>query len=309
LRIENWAIELVPKLQFGNALARKAPALRVIGQLNSFPNSSLGTQLLAKLRLCVYGINLRIRSELVPKLRLGNEFGNTQSRSFANKCVPKPELGNEFGTSSEYAKPELCQQVRSQAGAWERVRNEFGNTQSRSFANNCVPKPELGNEFGIVNFQFKWRDQMKKLIQLTVNDKAYEVAVEPNQTLVDLLRYQLNLTGTKKGCEMGDCGSCTVIMDGKPVNSCLVLAMQANGRNITTIEGLENEAGLHPLQKSFVEKGAVQCGFCTSGMILSGKTLLEKNPKPDEDEIRRAISGNLCRCTGYQKIVEAIKSV
>jgi carbon-monoxide dehydrogenase small subunit len=150
---------------------------------------------------------------------------------------------------------------------------------------------------------------MKKLIQLTVNDKAYEVAVEPNQTLVDLLRYQLNLTGTKKGCEMGDCGSCTVIMDGKPVNSCLVLAMQANGRNITTIEGLENEAGLHPLQKSFVEKGAVQCGFCTSGMILSGKTLLEKNPKPDEDEIRRAISGNLCRCTGYQKIVEAIKSV
>lgn len=150
---------------------------------------------------------------------------------------------------------------------------------------------------------------MKKLIQLTVNDKAYEVAVEPNQTLVDLLRYQLNLTGTKKGCELGDCGSCTVILDGKPVNSCLVLAMQANGRSITTIEGLETEAGLHPLQQAFVEKGAVQCGFCTSGMILSGKTLLEKNPKPDDNEIRGAISGNLCRCTGYQKIVEAIKSV
>ncbi len=150
---------------------------------------------------------------------------------------------------------------------------------------------------------------MKKLIQLTVNDKKYEVAVESNQTLVDLLRYQLGLTGTKKGCELGDCGSCTVIMDGKPVNSCLVLALQANGKTITTIEGLETDKGLHPIQKAFVEKGAIQCGFCTSGMILSSKSLLDHNSNPGESDIRRAISGNLCRCTGYQKIIEAVKSV
>ncbi|MCP4105116.1 MAG: (2Fe-2S)-binding protein [Desulfobacteraceae bacterium] len=150
---------------------------------------------------------------------------------------------------------------------------------------------------------------MKKIISLNINDKDYEVAVEPNQTLVNLLRYQLGLTGTKKGCELGDCGSCTVIMDGKPVNSCLVLAMQAQGRKITTIEGLETKDGLHPVQEAFVEKGAIQCGFCSSGMILSGKSLLDKNPNPDDPDVRKAISGNLCRCTGYQKIVEAIQSV
>jgi len=150
---------------------------------------------------------------------------------------------------------------------------------------------------------------MKKLIRLTVNDKAYQIATEPNQTLGDMLRYELGLSGTKKGCEMGDCGSCTVIMDGKPVNSCLVLALQANGRSITTVEGLESEKGLHPLQQAFAEKGAIQCGFCSSGMILSAKHLLDKNPKPNEAEIRSAISGNLCRCTGYQKIVEAVKGV
>ena len=150
---------------------------------------------------------------------------------------------------------------------------------------------------------------MKKLIQLTVNGQQHELAVEPNTTLVDLLRYQLGLTGTKKGCEMGDCGSCTVILDGKPVNSCLVLAMQAAGRQVVTIEGLEDENGLHPLQDAFVEKGAIQCGFCSSGMILSGKVLLDKDPDPDEAAIRGAISGNLCRCTGYQKIIEAVKSV
>lgn len=148
---------------------------------------------------------------------------------------------------------------------------------------------------------------MKKIINLTINNEAYELAVAPNQTLVEVLRYELGLTGTKQGCGVGDCGSCTVIMDGKPVNSCLVLAVQANGRNILTIEGLDTDQGLHPLQQAFVDKGAVQCGFCTPGMILSAKSLLDHNPKPDESEIRTAISGNLCRCTGYQKIVEAIQ--
>ena len=150
---------------------------------------------------------------------------------------------------------------------------------------------------------------MKKLIHLTINDQQYEVAVEPNLTLVDLIRYQLGLTGTKKGCEMGDCGSCTVILDGKAVNSCLVLALQADGRSIQTIEGLETGEGLHPVQEAFVEKGAIQCGFCSSGMILSAKTLLDQKSNPSETEIRRALSGNLCRCTGYQKIIEAVKSV
>jgi carbon-monoxide dehydrogenase small subunit len=149
--------------------------------------------------------------------------------------------------------------------------------------------------------------EMKKLIALTVNRKKHELAVSPNRTLADLIRYELGLTGTKKGCEVGDCGTCTVIMDGKPVNSCLILAVQANGREIITIEGLETDEGLHPIQGAFVEKGAIQCGFCTPGMILSAKGLLDRNPKPDQASIRMAISGNLCRCTGYQKIVEAIQ--
>ena len=150
---------------------------------------------------------------------------------------------------------------------------------------------------------------MKRLIALTINGKLHEVAVAPNLTLVDLIRYDLGLTGTKKGCEVGDCGTCTVIMDGKPVNSCLVLAVQADGREVLTIEGVETDDGLHPIQQAFVEKGAIQCGFCSPGMILSAKNLLERNPSPDEAQIRTAISGNLCRCTGYQKIVEAIKEV
>ena len=149
---------------------------------------------------------------------------------------------------------------------------------------------------------------MKKLITVTINNKEYEIAVRPNLTLVDLLRYELGLTGTKKGCEVGECGTCTVIMDRKPVNSCLVLAVQADGRKITTIEDVETDKGLHPIQQAFVEKGAIQCGFCSPGMILSAKSLLESNIDPDENEIRAAISGNLCRCTGYQKIVEAIQS-
>lgn len=150
---------------------------------------------------------------------------------------------------------------------------------------------------------------MKKLISLNINGKDHELAVSPNQTLADVIRYEIGLTGTKKGCEVGECGACTVIMDGKPVSSCLVLAVQANGRTILTIEGMETDKELHPVQQAFVDKGAIQCGYCTSGMILSAKALLDRNAHPDESEIRMAISGNLCRCTGYQKIVEAIKSV
>jgi carbon-monoxide dehydrogenase small subunit len=150
---------------------------------------------------------------------------------------------------------------------------------------------------------------MKTLITLKVNDRQWDIAVEPNQTLVDVLRNDLELTGTKKGCDLGECGSCTVILNGKPVNSCLVLAVQANGAEILTIEGLAGPSGLHPLQQEFVQKGAIQCGFCTPGMILSATNLLQNNPKPSEGEIRNALSGNLCRCTGYQKIVEAIQSV
>jgi len=149
---------------------------------------------------------------------------------------------------------------------------------------------------------------MKKIINLTVNNCPYELAVADNQTLLDILRRELGLTGAKRGCELGDCGSCTVIMNGKPVNSCLVLALEADGACIETIEGLETEDGLHPVQQAFVEKGAVQCGFCSPGMILSAKHLLEQNDDPTPEEIRGAIAGNLCRCTGYQKIVEAVWS-
>ena len=148
----------------------------------------------------------------------------------------------------------------------------------------------------------------KELIKLTVNGEPYEALVQPNSTLLDILRDQLNLTGTKKGCDAGDCGACTVIMDGRPVNACLVLALKAQDRQITTIEGISEEpAKLHPIQQAFVEHGAIQCGFCTPGMIVSAKTLLDRNPNPSEEEIKSGIAGNLCRCTGYVKIIEAIK--
>ncbi len=147
---------------------------------------------------------------------------------------------------------------------------------------------------------------MKSFIQLTVNGQPVEALVEPNSTLVQFLREDLGLTGTKHGCGLGDCGACTVILDGQPVNSCLVLAISANGREVLTIEGLAEDGKLHPVQQAFVDKGSIQCGFCSPGMILSAKALLDTNPDPTEQEIRMAISGNLCRCTGYQKIVEAI---
>lgn len=146
----------------------------------------------------------------------------------------------------------------------------------------------------------------KHVIHLTVNGVDHDLLVAPNRTLVQVLREELNLTGAKQGCGVGDCGSCTVLMNGQLVNSCLVLAVQAQNSEITTIEGLSDGRTLHPIQESFVQKGAVQCGFCTPGMILSAKALLDKNSRPTGPEIREGLSGNLCRCTGYQKIVEAV---
>lgn len=147
---------------------------------------------------------------------------------------------------------------------------------------------------------------MTRLIQLKVNGEMYEVSVKPNETLLDVIRYKLELTGTKKGCDTGQCGSCTVLLDGKPVNSCLILALEAHGKEILTIEGLAKNGQLHPLQEAFIQEGAVQCGYCTPGMLLSAKALLDENPTPTEEEVKEAIAGNLCRCTGYVKIVTAI---
>lgn len=147
---------------------------------------------------------------------------------------------------------------------------------------------------------------MKLPVVLNVNRERHELLLNPKKTLLEVLRSDLGLTGSKEGCGEGACGACTVLLDGKAVNSCLVLAVEAKGKDILTIEGLGSESDLHPLQRAFVDHWAIQCGFCTPGMILSAKALLDRNPHPNEDEIRRAISGNLCRCTGYSKIVKAI---
>ena len=150
---------------------------------------------------------------------------------------------------------------------------------------------------------------MKKLVvHYTINGRANEAYIEPNRTLLEVVRDDLRLTGAKEGCGTGDCGACSMIVDGKLVTACLVLAPQADGAEITTIEGLAQDGTLHPVQQAFIDTGAVQCGFCIPGMILAGKTLLDRNPTPSEQEIREAIAGNLCRCTGYTKIVEAISS-
>ncbi len=150
---------------------------------------------------------------------------------------------------------------------------------------------------------------MKQIIKLRVNGDSYEVAVEPWTILADVIRENLGLTGTKKACDLGNCGSCTVLMNGKPVLSCLVLALDAQDKDIITIEGMAKSGKLHPLQQAFIDHGAIQCGFCTPGMLLSAKALLDENPRPKEEEVKQAISGNLCRCTGYLKIVEAILGV
>ncbi len=147
---------------------------------------------------------------------------------------------------------------------------------------------------------------MKRRVQLRINGVGYDVEVPVTETLVDLLRERLQMTGTKKGCDTGDCGACTVLLDGKPVNACLVLAVEAEGHEILTIEGLKGEEALHPLQKAFVEQGGIQCGYCTPGMILTAKAFLDRNPNPTEEEVKEALVGNLCRCTGYIKIVRSI---
>lgn len=146
----------------------------------------------------------------------------------------------------------------------------------------------------------------ERRIHFKVNGQPVEVSVKPNMTLADLLRIKLGLTGTKKGCERGNCGACTVVMNGKAVLSCLVLAPRADGADILTVEGLGTPANLHPLQQAFIDHGAVQCGFCIPGMLMSAKALLNEKPKPTREEVKKAIAGNLCRCTGYTRQIEAV---
>jgi carbon-monoxide dehydrogenase small subunit len=148
---------------------------------------------------------------------------------------------------------------------------------------------------------------MKQIIKLIVNDKEYELFVAPNRTLLEVLRDDLCLTGTKRGCDSGQCGACTVLLDGEPILSCITLACEVEGRKIRTIEGIAKDGELQPVQQAFLKYGAVQCGFCTPGMVLSASALLESNPAPTVEEIKKGISGNLCRCTGYLKIIEAIQ--
>jgi aerobic carbon-monoxide dehydrogenase small subunit len=148
----------------------------------------------------------------------------------------------------------------------------------------------------------------ERVFELRVNGKTQRVTTHPTARLLDVLREDLELTGTKEGCGTGQCGACTVLLDGRPVNSCLLFVCDAAGHEVTTIEGLATPGELHPLQAAFVEHGAVQCGFCTPGMVLAAKALLDANPHPTEEEIRRGLVGNLCRCTGYAKIVEAVKA-
>jgi aerobic carbon-monoxide dehydrogenase small subunit len=148
----------------------------------------------------------------------------------------------------------------------------------------------------------------KQILSMTVNNEALDIAVSPNATLLEVLRDDLGFTGVKEGCAEGVCGACTVLMDGVPVRSCLTLALEADGAEIVTIEGLVSEGTLHPVQQAFVERGAVQCGFCTPGMVLSSKALLDRSPTPTDDEIKAALAGNFCRCTGYAKIIDAVRT-
>ncbi len=148
---------------------------------------------------------------------------------------------------------------------------------------------------------------MKKIITLTVNGDPHEIAVDPRQTLLDVLREELGLTGTKRGCGLGTCGACTVIIDGNAILACLTLAIDCSGQSITTIEGISDSGRLHPVQKAFIDHGAVQCGFCTPGIVMTAKALLDETPRPGDEEIKDALSGTFCRCTGHLKIMEAVK--
>jgi len=150
---------------------------------------------------------------------------------------------------------------------------------------------------------------LKRILSLTVNSTAYEIAANPWQTLLDVLRDELGLTGTKRGCSLGTCGVCTVIIDGKAILSCLTLAVECEGRSVTTIEGISTAESLHPVQKSFIEHGAIQCGYCTPGIVMTAKALLDENPHPNDDEIKEALAGTFCRCTGHVKIMEAVKKL
>jgi len=150
---------------------------------------------------------------------------------------------------------------------------------------------------------------MKTAIELHINGDNYEILVSPNNTLLEVLRERLGLMGTKRGCDLGACGACTVLIDGEASLSCLMLALDAVGKQITTIEGLSETGELHPLQQAFVDQGALQCGFCTPGMILTAQAILQENPRPTEETIKKKMAGNLCRCTGYKKVVEAVMSV
>jgi aerobic carbon-monoxide dehydrogenase small subunit len=150
---------------------------------------------------------------------------------------------------------------------------------------------------------------VKRIVAVSINGEHQELALEPYRSLLDVLRNEVGLTGTKKGCDVGDCGACTVLLDGKPVNSCLVLGVEVGGCEVVTIEGLQPDPDhLHPLQEAFMLHGGAQCGFCTPGFIMMAKALLDENPHPTEDEIRFGIAGNICRCTGYTKIVTAIQA-
>jgi carbon-monoxide dehydrogenase small subunit len=149
---------------------------------------------------------------------------------------------------------------------------------------------------------------VKRELKITINGDHYHLLVDTHQSLLNVIRDIIGLTGTKKGCEMGECGSCTVLLNGQPVNACLVLAHEADGQEVLTIEGLSKGGNLHPLQLAFIEYGAIQCGFCTPGMVMASKALLDRKPQATRDEIRDGLKGNLCRCTGYVKIIEAVEA-